>query len=108
MKTTVKKTFDELRKEMDDFFNGIKVNVTHYKDSAVAIVRIKCDYYSPCDSCRVLLSKANEGEFDVYIPSDELPLVEKNYIRQQHFNNVADAYNFVVTRAKQINEFFKH
>lgn len=114
METASKKTFDELQEEMNDFFDKIQKNVCrfkiwHSKDCDVAIIRfIPEDFLLPCSSCRVLLSKINGGRFEVYIPSDEIPFVEKRYIISLHFDNVADAYNFVVNRAMEINDFFKH
>lgn len=121
MEKTKKRTIEELNKELDEYFEGVvkrmkecnstaRVSVTHPCDGGVACVHIATNHWRDpvCDSVRVLVTSAFNGCFKVAIPTTELPMVETQYIMNQHFDKCEDAYTFVVGRAIDINDFFDH
>ena len=106
------KTLAQLACEMDAFFQCNKeyaVTVSHPLDGAVAVITIAGNHTDfPCKVCRIICSRTHNGCYTVYIPSDEIPYAEKIYLLSLSFTDIKKAYNFIVARAKQINEFFKH
>jgi len=116
-----KRTLEELGNELVTFFTGVKermaktksngyVTIGNPSNGAVACIRLSknIDDDLVCESVRVFATTSYNGSFGVCIPSDEIPMSEQRWLMNQHFDTCAEAYSFVLDRAIEINDFFKH
>jgi hypothetical protein len=97
----------ELDNRLEEDLKGIG-SITYPKDGAICTIKISDSNYDEIKSVRVYSSPAYGGCYRVaYGVYGVMPYSEEMRISSFHADTPKKAYDFIVGRAKEVNQFFK-